>query len=199
MTYAAFNSYAAAPTAQQRAQVVARLARLASRAGTLGVRLGLEPVNRYESYMVNTLDEGAGLIRDSGAKNLFLHMDTFHTNIEEGDFAAAIHRNADLLGLCPCGRQQPRASGGGVFRPDGLFQGTGLGGLSRGLHGGKLLAEGAGPGPGRRSQAVALRLARPGPRRENGLAGDADRCRSSKSGGCDLVRKEIPFQPLCKR
>ena len=70
------------------------LSRLDSRAGELGVKLGLEPVNRYESYMVNTLDQGADLIRTAGGRNLFLHMDTFHMNIEEADIAAAIQRNA---------------------------------------------------------------------------------------------------------
>ena len=55
ITYAAFNSYSAPQTAAQRARVVASLAKLDRRAGELGVKLGLEAVNRYESYMVNTL------------------------------------------------------------------------------------------------------------------------------------------------
>ncbi len=122
ITYAAFNSYAAPPTQAQRAQVVASLARLDRRAGELGVRLGLEPVNRYESYMVNTLDDGAGLIRDTGAKNLFLHMDTFHMNIEEGDFAAAIHRNADLLGYAHVADNNRALLGAGNFDLTGYFR-----------------------------------------------------------------------------
>jgi len=92
ITYAAFNSYAAPPTDAQRDQVIAALARLDARAGALGVRLGIEPVNRYESYMVNTLDQGAAMIRAAGAHNMFLHMDTFHMNIEEVDMCAAIRK-----------------------------------------------------------------------------------------------------------
>lgn len=122
ITYAAFNSYADPPTAAQRAQVVSSLARLDRRSGELGVRLGLEPVNRYESYMVNTLDEGAALIRASGAKNLFLHMDTFHMNIEEGDFAASIHRNADLLGYAHVADNNRALLGAGNFDLTGYFR-----------------------------------------------------------------------------
>jgi D-psicose/D-tagatose/L-ribulose 3-epimerase len=122
ITYAAFNSYAAPPTEAQRDQVVASLARLDKRAGELGVRLGLEPVNRYESYLVNTLDEGAGLIRAAGAANLFLHMDTFHMNIEEGDFAAAIHRNADFLGYAHVADNNRALLGAGNFDLTGYFR-----------------------------------------------------------------------------
>jgi D-psicose/D-tagatose/L-ribulose 3-epimerase len=115
ITYAAFANYAAPATKAQRAQVAASLARLDRRAGELGVRLGLEPVNRYESYLVNTLDEAADLIRASGGSNLFIHMDTFHMNIEEGDIAAAIHRNASLLGYAHVADSNRGLLGGGHF------------------------------------------------------------------------------------
>lgn len=98
ITYAAFNNYGAPPTRAQWESVREALGRLDRRAGELGVKLGLEAVNRYESYLVNTLDQAGTMIREIGARNLFVHMDTFHMNIEESDIAAAIGRNADLLG-----------------------------------------------------------------------------------------------------
>jgi D-psicose/D-tagatose/L-ribulose 3-epimerase len=122
ITYAAFNSYAAPPSDQQRAAVASRLARLDRRAGELGVKLGLELVNRYESYMVNTLDEAARMIRDAGGVNMFIHMDTFHMNIEEGDIAAAIHRNADLLGYAHVADSNRGLLGGGHFDLVGYFR-----------------------------------------------------------------------------
>lgn len=115
IVYAAFNSYGAPQTAAQRGRVVEALARLDRRAGELGVRLGLEPVNRYESYMVNTLDQAAAIIRDAGGKNMFVHMDTFHMNIEEGDIAAAIIRNAALLGYSHVADSNRGTLGGGHF------------------------------------------------------------------------------------
>lgn len=122
ITYAAFNSYAAAPTSAQRGQVAAALSRLDTRAGELGVKLGLEPVNRYESYMVNTLDQGAELIRMAGGRNLFLHMDTFHMNIEEADITATIQRNAPLLGYAHLADNHRGLLGTGTFDVKGFFR-----------------------------------------------------------------------------
>ncbi|WP_417837723.1 sugar phosphate isomerase/epimerase family protein [Thalassospira tepidiphila] len=98
ITYAAFNSYSTTYTQLQKEQVIGALRRLDQRAGELGVRLGLEPVNRYESYMVNTIDQAGDIIRASESKNLFIHLDTFHMNIEEADVAGAVTRNGDLIG-----------------------------------------------------------------------------------------------------
>jgi 5-keto-L-gluconate epimerase len=47
------------------------------------VRLTLEPVNRYESNFINTLQEGAEFIDRIGVSNIGLLADTFHMNIEE--------------------------------------------------------------------------------------------------------------------
>jgi sugar phosphate isomerase/epimerase len=47
------------------------------------IRLTLEPVNRYESNFINTLNEGVEFITQVGASNLGLLADTFHMNIEE--------------------------------------------------------------------------------------------------------------------
>lgn len=47
------------------------------------VRLALEPINRYETDLVNTVVEGLELIQRVGAANLGLLLDTFHMNIEE--------------------------------------------------------------------------------------------------------------------
>lgn len=122
IVYAAFNSYGAPQTARQWARVAESLGRLARRAGELGVRLGLEPVNRYESYMVNTLDQAARMIGDAGGSNLFIHMDTFHMNIEEADVAAAIQRNAGLLGYAHVADSNRGLLGGGHFDLVGYFR-----------------------------------------------------------------------------
>lgn len=121
ITYAAFGNYAAPQTKAQRDRVVDSLARLDTRAGSLGVKLGLEPVNRYESYMVNTLDQASQMIRDASGKNMFIHMDTFHMNIEEGDISAAIRRNAGLLGYAHVADSNRGYLGSGHFDLTGFF------------------------------------------------------------------------------
>jgi sugar phosphate isomerase/epimerase len=49
-----------------------------------------EPLNRYETNMVNTIDAGIQLLRKMSTENVGLLADLFHMNIEETDIAAAI-------------------------------------------------------------------------------------------------------------
>lgn len=57
-----------------------------------GVILLLEPINRYETNLINTLDEGVELIEEIGNKNLKLLPDTFHMNIEEKSLEESLFR-----------------------------------------------------------------------------------------------------------
>jgi 5-keto-L-gluconate epimerase len=54
------------------------------------VRLALEPINRYETTLINTVPEGMELIQRVGSRNFGLLLDTFHMNIEEADIAASL-------------------------------------------------------------------------------------------------------------
>ncbi len=67
-------------------------------AAPLGVTVFLEPLNRYETDDLLTLDQGAEVIRELGVSNLRVLADTFHMNIEERDIAASLRRNATVLG-----------------------------------------------------------------------------------------------------
>lgn len=55
----------------------------AERGAERGVRLVLEPLNRYESDLLNNADEGLALIAEVGHSHLGLLLDTYHVNIEE--------------------------------------------------------------------------------------------------------------------
>lgn len=55
-----------------------------------GVRLALEPINRYETTLINNASEGLKLIQEVGADNFGLLLDTFHMNIEEANIEASI-------------------------------------------------------------------------------------------------------------
>lgn len=54
------------------------------------VPLVLEPINRYETNLINTVAESLELIRAVGANNIGLLFDTFHANIEEISIEEAI-------------------------------------------------------------------------------------------------------------
>lgn len=66
-------------------------------AASLGVDLSLECWNRYGTYMLNRLDEGARMWRETGLQNGGVMADTFHMNIEERSVAGAIRETGDLL------------------------------------------------------------------------------------------------------
>jgi sugar phosphate isomerase/epimerase len=55
-----------------------------------GVGLLLEPLNRYETELINTTSEALELINKIGLTNLKLLLDTFHMNIEEVNLGDAI-------------------------------------------------------------------------------------------------------------
>ncbi|OGO20311.1 MAG: hypothetical protein A2Z14_18485 [Chloroflexi bacterium RBG_16_48_8] len=54
------------------------------------VRLALEPLNRYETDLINNVSEGLSLIQHVGVENLGLLLDTFHMNIEEPSITDSI-------------------------------------------------------------------------------------------------------------
>jgi D-psicose/D-tagatose/L-ribulose 3-epimerase len=62
-----------------------------------GVRLAFEPLNRFETDLVNVVDQGLKLIDDVGAHNLGFHLDTFHMHLEEKDSPAAIRKAGDRI------------------------------------------------------------------------------------------------------
>jgi len=68
----------------------AALAECCAAAALSGVRLALEPINRYETTLINTVAEGLALIERVGADNLGLLFDTFHANIEEPSIAESL-------------------------------------------------------------------------------------------------------------
>ncbi len=63
--------------------LVEALRRVGAAAADAGVRLALEPINRYETDLVNRVDQGLDLLERVGAESLGLLLDTFHMNIEE--------------------------------------------------------------------------------------------------------------------
>ena len=66
-------------------------------ASSLGVNLTLECWNRYGTYMLNRLEEGARMWRETGLANGGIMADTFHMNIEERSISGAILASGDLL------------------------------------------------------------------------------------------------------
>src|SRR5215210_7364406 len=79
---------------EDRRVLLEALVELAADADAEGVWLAVEPINRYEDYMINRIDQAADLAvqvrRDTGHDSLRVCADLFHLNIEEDDMARAI-------------------------------------------------------------------------------------------------------------
>lgn len=69
----------------------------AAYARSKGMGYGLEAVNRYENHLVNSADQAVRLCERIGADNVFVHLDTYHMNIEEKGLANGILRAREHL------------------------------------------------------------------------------------------------------
>lgn len=61
-----------------------------------GIKIALEPLNRFETYFMNRADQAVALAKDVGP-NCGVCLDAFHMNIEEVDFMEAIRTAGDML------------------------------------------------------------------------------------------------------
>jgi 5-keto-L-gluconate epimerase len=78
--------------AQAMTWLVAALQECSDAAAPSGVRLALEPINRYETTLINNAAQGMDLIERVGLDNFGLLLDTFHMNIEEPSIQASIQQ-----------------------------------------------------------------------------------------------------------
>jgi len=103
--------------------LVEELKFLSKKAKEIGSRgLLLEPLNRYETSIVNTLGEAMGIIEKVGADNLGILADSFHISIEERDIQESIISVGERvwhIHLADSNRHYP---GRGHFDFDGLFR-----------------------------------------------------------------------------
>lgn len=80
------------PLNQAKSWLVEALRTCSQAARASGVRLALEPINRYETSLVNNTMEGLDLIECVGEENFGLLLDTFHMNIEEPSIEESIRQ-----------------------------------------------------------------------------------------------------------
>jgi len=97
-------------TADEWARAVEAWQRLAPYAAAAGVEIGIEPLNRFETYFLNTAADGAAFCDAVGHPSVGLLIDTFHANIEEKQIGAALRaagRHLKHLHTCENDRGVP--------------------------------------------------------------------------------------------
>jgi D-psicose/D-tagatose/L-ribulose 3-epimerase len=78
------------PTAAERANIVAVHQQAVAHAAGTSIKLSIEPLNRFECYVLNTVADSADLVRAVGAPGFGYLYDSFHSNIEETDPVGAV-------------------------------------------------------------------------------------------------------------
>ncbi len=85
------------PTPDEIRWLVEGLSEVVLFAKSCDVTILIEPVNRYETYLLNTAAQAQVVVDSIGQPNVGLLLDTYHMNIEEQGIAATIRRHAKSL------------------------------------------------------------------------------------------------------
>jgi D-psicose/D-tagatose/L-ribulose 3-epimerase len=101
--YGSMRKHMAPASATGRASSVDAVRSLAGRASSLGIRLSLEVVNRYESNLLNTGRQALEYLKEVDRPDVSVHLDTYHMNIEESDLFQPILDVGDRLGYLHIG------------------------------------------------------------------------------------------------
>ena len=122
--YGSIGERTGKPPTEAEYDVVARvMQKVAAHARTLGLELGIEAVNRYENHMINTTEQAVALIERIGAPNVFLHLDTYHMNIEAKGQANGILAAGEHLKYIHLSESDRGVPGTGTIAWDEVFAG----------------------------------------------------------------------------
>jgi sugar phosphate isomerase/epimerase len=100
---------------------VERLKKVMQYAADQGVKITLEPINRYETDFIHSAADGMRLIRDLGYDNVGLMLDVFHMNIEDASIEEGLRTAGDRLWHVHIADSQRRYPGSGHLDFDGIF------------------------------------------------------------------------------
>lgn len=106
---------------QEWGWAVEGVARIARETARLGVRLGIEPLNRYETNFINRHDQAIALA-DTVGEGVGVILDTFHMLLEERDPFAAIVATAPWLVDVQVADSNRRRPGEGTYDWHRLFE-----------------------------------------------------------------------------
>lgn len=122
VTYGGIGERSGLPPTDVELDNVARVLEQAARlAADVGLAFGIEPVNRYETHLINTAAQGVAMIERIGAANMFLHLDTYHMNIEEKGAGNGILQGRDHLRYIHLSESDRGTPGAGTCDWDEIF------------------------------------------------------------------------------
>jgi sugar phosphate isomerase/epimerase len=107
---------------EDRAVLLEELHALGEHAAEVGAVLLLEPLNRYEDHMVNTLAQATSLVTELGQESVRVIGDTFHMSIEEANLDSSIRDAAPVLSHIQLGDTNRLEPGAGHLDWPGLLR-----------------------------------------------------------------------------
>lgn len=119
--YSALTKYARPPTRTGMENSAAVIREVADHAAGLGMKLGLEVVNRYESNLINTAAQALRYLDIVRRPNVVVHLDTYHMNIEESGTSAPVAECGDRLGYVHIGENHRGYLASGSIAFEELF------------------------------------------------------------------------------
>jgi D-psicose/D-tagatose/L-ribulose 3-epimerase len=119
--YSSLAKYPHPATKENRANSVGAMQRLADYAADKGININLEVVNRYETNIINTGAEGLKFLEEVNRPNAYVHLDTYHMNIEEDGMRKAVIEAGDRLGFVHIGESHRGYLGSGNVDFDTFF------------------------------------------------------------------------------
>lgn len=119
--YSNLGKYSGPASPENRANSISSVQRLADYAADKGINISLEVVNRYETNIMNTAKEGLKFLDAVNRYNAYLHLDTYHMNIEEDGMSAAVLEAGDALGYVHIGESHRGYLGTGNVDFDTFF------------------------------------------------------------------------------
>jgi D-psicose/D-tagatose/L-ribulose 3-epimerase len=120
--YSMLGRYDHPPTARGREQCASVLQRVADHAANSGVRLGLELCNRYETNLLNSASQALSMLEVIDRPNVYVHLDTYHMNIEETDMVRPVLACGHKLGYVHIGESHRGYLGSGQVDFDSFFR-----------------------------------------------------------------------------
>jgi D-psicose/D-tagatose/L-ribulose 3-epimerase len=120
--YCNLGKYPGPPSERSLANSVETMQRLADHAAASDISLGIEVVNRYESNLFNTARDALEFISDIERPNVYVHLDTYHMNIEEPDMFSPVLQCGDRLGYVHVGESHRGYLGSGSVDYAGFFR-----------------------------------------------------------------------------
>ena len=119
--YCSLGKYPGPASRENRANSVAAMQRLSDYAADKGINVNLEVVNRYETNIMNTGIEGLAFLDEVNRPNTFIHLDTYHMNIEEDGMEKSVLAAGDKLGFVHIGESHRGYLGSGNVDIDTFF------------------------------------------------------------------------------